>query len=144
MPFFTCSCFHNVSDHEKVHLGVWVQDQSGIVTCSQTLYSCKSLASYTQVKKLIQAFDAYSTIWVDWLIGLQFDVSRTIAWLYVTLYKRKLLLNDVSLILGLHNQLPGKVLVFSAGETSFPARGQLVLALHVWPGGTRGPPTRIH
>ena len=66
------------------------------------------------------------------VIGLQLDVSRT-AWLHATFCMRvlvKLFLNDASLVLRLHAQLPiaGKVmLVLSVWGRSCPGRGHLVL-----------------
>ena len=40
--------------------------------------------------RLSQAFDTYSTTWVDRLIGLQLDVSRSTAWLHTILCVRVL------------------------------------------------------
>ena len=67
------------------------------------------------------------------VIGLQVDVSRRTAWLHATFCMRvlvKLFLNDTSLVLRLHIQLPiaGKVmLVLSVWGRSYPGRGHLVL-----------------
>ena len=105
--YFWVQCLKTTAHESTWHCYLYyvrcVLGMSGIILYSQTLLV--RVSGYT---RLIQAFDVYSTNWVDQLIDLQHDVSRSTTWLHAILCVRvleKLLVNDSCLVLRPHVQL---------------------------------------